>query len=161
MDTLIPISGGYKSAWLLARWLKSHPGHVRVLHCRTGTKRDNDGDRSYTAIRAFCEQTYPGRVTWHDAAISTMWDAAPAPAEVLDFLLKHFIAIHKIKNVITPIRLGLGKIETVTTVDSSDVLIDLPDHLISKTTYCEDSILPCGTCPACAVMDNARKQIGR
>jgi 7-cyano-7-deazaguanine synthase in queuosine biosynthesis len=164
MNTLILISGGWKSAYMLIRWLRTHSEKCAVLHCRLGNGRDNDEDRGYATVRGYVERMFPGRVEWYDSTFGHFYKNKSDPARVLKFMVDQFrdLSGHDVKKINVIKQMGLGRGETVMEINAADAMIEIPDNVMGGLIYCETSpLLPCGKCPACLEVAAARAQVGR
>ena len=163
MNTLILVSGGWKSANLLIRWLRTHAEKVAVLHCRLGNGRSNDEDRGYATVKGYVERHFPGRVEWFDSAFEHVYRAKADPGKVLRFMVEQFrdLSGHEIKKVLVTAPANV-KGETVIAQDAADAIVEIPAHVFAGLVYCERApLLPCGECPACREIAAARAQVGR
>jgi hypothetical protein len=166
MNTLIPISGGWKSAYLLIRWLKTNPGHVYALHIRTPEKFVNRRTVGYSALQQYVDMNYPDRVRWHDASINGIMPFdATSPREIINMVVGWFAKSKavEITQVISATRLDLGKGINVKTPEVSiiDAMSEIPEATLQMLFTCEAGLLPCGKCPACIEIATARAQMGR
>ncbi len=166
MNTLIPISGGWKSAYLLIRWLKTNPGRVAALHVRAPDQHANRRTSAYSALQQFVEMNYPGRVQWHDGSVNGImpFDAV-TPREIISLLVGWFVKSKSVEitQVISAQRLDIGKGISVKVpeVSAIDALSEIPEATLQVLFTCEAGPLPCGKCPACQEIAAARAQVGR
>ena len=166
MNTLIPISGGWKSAYLLIRWLKTNTGRVAALHVRAPEQFVNRRTMAYSALQHFVDMNYPDRVRWYDASVNGVmpFDAINA-RDIVSMLVGWFVKSKsvEINQVISAQRLDLGKGINVKTPEVSiiDALSEIPDATLQMLFTCEAGPLPCGECPACREIAAARAQVGR
>lgn len=166
MNTLIPISGGWKSAYLLIRWLKTNPGKVIALHVRAPEQWVNRRTMAYSAIQQFVEMNYPDRVKWCDGSVNGIMPFdATNPRDIVTMMIG-WLAKSKtveITQVISTNRLDIGKGITVKTPEVSiiDALSEIPDPTFRQLFVCDAGALPCGKCAACVEIANAHQQMGR
>jgi hypothetical protein len=171
MDTMILISGGWRSAYALIRWLRTHGGKCVVLFVKTSSPRDNDRIRAVAALRQYVEANYPDRVDWRDALIGTTLPGYALPhAEVMHLVVSNALKVPQYSGIKTvmgagdwlkgAIKAAGSKAEIVPTSGAIvDALVEIAPALFRALCTCEAGPLPCGTCPACAEIENARKQI--
>ena len=161
MNTMILLSGGWKSAYALIRWLRTNPGNVIVLRCRLGDVFGAHRVRAAAAVRAYVEDRYPGRVSWYESNLVHTFPDAPDPRSALSFLVGVALASSACKDVsqvIVTRKMGLPK-ESIVKPSLVDALTEVPDDLFRQLATCDQSPLPCGNCPACIEIETARKQI--
>ena len=162
MDTLILVSGGWRSAYALVYWLRSHPGKVYALHCRLADGHDRARSFADPAIRTYVEHRFPGRVVWHDCGWSNTF-ASPSDARAsLLFFVSSFLATpvgNQIKQVIVGKKIDVArKAEVVADVQIIDAIGEIPGEVWRALHYCE-SLPACGKCPQCLEIETAYNQI--
>ena len=163
MNTLILLSGGWRSLNLLIRWLRTHSEKVAVLHCQLGDGIDNDRDRGYAAAMSHIAQTFPDRVQWYDSTFAHIYPAKTDPREILRFHVEQFRKLSgvEVRKILVPVACGLGKAETVIDQSITDALVEIPVSVFGRLMTCQKAILPCEKCPACIEIATARAQMGR
>lgn len=162
MNTLILLSGGWRSLNLLIRWLRTHSEKVAVLHCQLGDGFDNDRDRGYVAAMSHIAQTFPDRVQWYDSTFAHIYPTKTDPREILRFHVEQFRKLSgvEVRKILVPVACGLGKAETVIDQVVMDALVEIPVPVFGRLMTCSKAILPCGKCPACVEIETARNQRG-
>ena len=165
MDTLILVSGAWRSAYVLIRWLRTHPGRIHALCCRAFAGHDQATFAAIPVLRACIEGMFPGRVQWHDAAITRTWEDHDGGADNLAYLVGRFLACpvgSGIKTILTGRKIGVGG-KRVTEVSpetpANDAVIEIPPSVIKVLDLCQNGVLHCGKCPQCQEIETAYNQI--
>jgi hypothetical protein len=171
MDTMILISGGWRSAYALIRWLRTHGGKCVALFVKTSSPRDNDRTRAVAALRQYVETNYPDRVDWRDALIGTTLPGGSIPhGDVMHLVVSHALRLPQYAGIKAVIGAGDWIKGAVKATGSKaeivpaggtivDALVEIAPSLFRALCVCDAGTLPCGRCPACAEIENARKQI--
>lgn len=162
MDTLILISGGWRSAYALVHWLRSHPGKVYALHCKLADGHDRARSFADPVIRTYIEHRFPGRVVWHDAHMANTFNYPMDPRVSLSFFVSAFLATpagNQIKKVIVGAKADVArKAEVVYDVQIIDAVAEIPSDVWKYLHVCD--ILPaCGKCAKCEEINATRKQL--
>lgn len=155
---LVPLSGGWKSAYLLIHWLRTNTGKCAAFHAglpgdRYLTRRIS----AYAAIRAYVEMNWPGRVQWMDCNISGVmpWDGIKT-ADLLGMIIGWIMRSSQadIGTVITPVEIGIDKRKLkVKEVVAAEAKAEIPESTFRSLFVCENGPLPCGNCAACHELD--------
>lgn len=173
MDTMILISGGWRSAYALIRWLRTHGGKALAVYVKTSSPRDNDRTRAVAALRQYVEANYPDRVDWRDALIGTTLPGdAIAHGDAMTLIVSSALRVPVYSGIKTVIGSGdwlKGAIKSASTKAEIlspngtvvDALIELPPSLFSALCVCDASPIPCGKCAACIEIKTAREQIAK
>jgi hypothetical protein len=151
---LIPLSGGWKSAYILVHWLRTNKEKCAAFHARLpGDPWVNRRTQAYAGIRGYVEMNFPGRVRWLDANVSgdMPWDATK-PAEVLGTLLGMLMKSPSldVSGVIAPCEIPVDKRRLkVRECIASEAKAMIPEPTFRNLFTCEAGPLSCGLCSAC------------
>lgn len=163
MDTMILISGGWRSAYALVHWLRSHPGKIYALTSRLGDGHDGGRAKATPGIRAYIDGRFPDRVRWLEVNIAVQTLGHPLDTRAsLAFSVQSIMSTpigNQIKTVIVGKKIDVARrAEVVADVQLIDALGELPADVWRVLHYCE-TLPACGKCPACIEIREMRAKL--
>ena len=162
MDTMILVSGGWRSAYALVHWLRTHSGKIYALTSRLGDGHDAGRGKALPGLREYVNGRFPDRVRWIDVNIAHTLGHPLDTRASLAFAVQSVMSTplgNQIKTVLVGKKIDVArKAEVVADVSLIDALGELPPSVWRVLHYCE-TMPACGKCPACTEIREMREKL--